>query len=97
MIEYLKAWIFANKAREKKGMEPFNDFKATEYVERLVDSLEKLTSTGLVEKTTDGNFVLAQLADAQVQVRQLENEIKELKETVEFWRNKNVEIQDQGE
>ena len=75
MFEYLKAFIFANKTRNKKQMGFFNDEKAINEIEKLVESMEKLASTGFVERAENGNFVLAELANAQVEVRELKKEI----------------------
>lgn len=96
MIEYLRAWIFANKERNKKNMEFFNDQKALEYVETIVESTDKLIKTGFLQKTDDGNFVLAELANAQVEVRELKKELEIAKNLLKEFENrneKNVEIQ----
>ena len=73
--EYLKAWVFANKKRNEKEMGFFKDEKAVEYVEKLLEQMEGLVKTGLVKKTIDGNYQLAELADMQVEMREYKDMI----------------------
>lgn len=85
--EYLKAWVFANKKRNEKEMGFFKDEKAVEYVEKLLEQMEGLVKTGLVKKTIDGNYQLAELADMQVEMREYKDMIADLESQAGVFMN----------
>lgn len=89
-MEYLKAWVWKEKKLQEQG-KAGADPTLVKYVENLVQQMQGLMDTKLIRRTKSGNFELAELADAQVEVRQLKERIVELETQIEEYSN--VEIQ----
>lgn len=81
-MKYLIAWIFAQRAIEKKGGQLI-DPNLVKYVEQLVLNVQSLVVSGFINKNSEGNFVLAEIADLQVQIRNQEQTILQLMKLVE--------------
>ena len=80
-MEYLKAWIFKEKKLIEQGKSS-SDPVLLKYVEKLFLQMQSLVETKLIRRTKDGNFELAELADYQVQVRELKDENEILKKRI---------------
>ena len=72
-MEYLKAWIFLQYKLKDNGEEV--DEILLKYVEQIFDNLSELVNTKFVERTSDGNFKVAELASLQVENRELKKEL----------------------
>ena len=86
-MEYLKAWLFKEQALAKQGKKIHTEDEKTflKYLEKMLTQVQSLMDTKLIRRTKTGNFELAEVAELQVQVRELQEENKKLKECVEFY------------
>ena len=93
-MEYLKAWLFKEQALAKQGKKIHTEDEKTflKYLEQMLTQVQSLMDTKLIRRTKTGNFELAEVAELQVQVRELKEENTTLKRLLE---EHNVKIHNQ--
>lgn len=77
-MEYLKAWLFKEKALAKNGKKTHTEDEKTflKYLENMLNQIESLMATKMIRKTKTGNFELAEIADLQTENRVLKGEVQ---------------------
>lgn len=93
-MEYLKAWLFKEQALAKQGKKIHTEDEKTflKYLEQMLTQVQSLMDTKLIRRTKTGNFELAEVAELQVQVRELKEKLEGVESDRSLLDDANIEL-----